>query len=311
MTKKYFRIMLGKGHRFAQECYQSCWFGGGWGFDDSLENELPENWKEFNKVKIPVYLEKYPNSSKVAAGLACGMLWTICKGIKLNDIVLCPNGEGSYWVGKVISDYFFQSGHPLPHRRKVEWLNTIIPRVEMSEGLRNSSGSIGTTSDISRYAEEIERFVEGSSIPQIISTDRDIEDPTVFALEEHLQSFLVKNWEQTILGRDYKIFEEEGQKIGVEYQTDNGRIDILEISKDKTKLLVIELKRGRASDRVVGQILNYMGYISEEVAENSQVVKGCIIALEDDQKIKNALKMVNGIEFYKYEINFNLSIVNT
>ena len=54
-----------------------------------------------------------------------------------------------------------------------------------------------------------------------------------------------------------------------------------------------------------------MGYISEEVAENSQVVKGCIITLEDDQKIKNALKMVNGIEFYKYEINFNLSIVNT
>ena len=108
-----------------------------------------------------------------------------------------------------------------------------------------------------------------------------------------------------------EIFEEEGQKIGVEYQTDNGRIDILAISKDKTKLLVIELKRGRASDRVVGQILNYMGYISEEVAENSQVVKGCIITLEDDQKIKNALKMVNGIEFYKYEINFNLSIVNT
>lgn len=54
-----------------------------------------------------------------------------------------------------------------------------------------------------------------------------------------------------------------------------------------------------------------MGYISEEVAENGQAVKGCIIALDDDQKIKNALKMVNGIEFYKYEINFNLSIVNT
>lgn len=54
-----------------------------------------------------------------------------------------------------------------------------------------------------------------------------------------------------------------------------------------------------------------MGYISKEDTENGQVVKGCIIALEDDQKIKNALKVVNGIEFYKYEINFNLSIVNT
>ena len=36
--------------------------------------------------------------------------------------------------------------------------------------------------------------------------------------EEHLQSS-ERNGEQTILGRDYKILEEEGQKIG-EYQTD-------------------------------------------------------------------------------------------
>ena len=55
----------------------------------------------------------------------------------------------------------------------------------------------------------------------------------------------------------------------MEYQTDNGYIDILAISNDKRELLVIELKRGKASDKVVGQILNYMGYISSEVAENN------------------------------------------
>ena len=137
----------------------------------------------------------------------------------------------------------------------------------------------------------------------------DIEDPSVFALEEHLQSFLIRNWDNTLLGKNYKIFEEEGQSIGVEYQTDNGYIDILAISNDKKVLLVIELKRGRASDRVVGQILNYMGYISSEVAESDQTVRGCIIALEDDQRIRNALRIVDNIEFYKYEINFNLSKV--
>lgn len=82
------------------------------------------------------------------------------------------------------------------------------------------------------------------------------------------------------------------------------------MSNDAKELLIIELKRGRASDRVVGQVLNYMGYISSEVAESSQVVRGCIIALEDDQRIKNALKMANDVEFYKYEVHFNLSKID-
>jgi RecB family endonuclease NucS len=40
-------------------------------------------------------------------------------------------------------------------------------------------------------------------------------------------------------------------------------MDILAISKDRSRLLVIELKRGRASDAVVGQIQRYMGFVHE------------------------------------------------
>ena len=70
--------MLGGGHRYAEECYQNKWFGGGWDiFNTSLENELPENRKDFNRAKVSVYLEGHPGGSIVAAGLACGMLWTI------------------------------------------------------------------------------------------------------------------------------------------------------------------------------------------------------------------------------------------
>jgi restriction system protein len=180
----------------------------------------------------------------------------------------------------------------------------------MSEVLKNSTGSIGTISDITKHAEEIERFISGTSTTQIISTNTDIEDPSVFALEEHLQSFLVSNWTNTLLGENYKIFEEDGESIGVEYQTDNGYIDILAISKNQKELLVIELKRGRASDKVVGQILNYMGYISSQVAENDQIVRGCVIALDNDQKIINALRIVPNVDFYRYEINFNLSKID-
>lgn len=85
-----------------------------------------------------------------------------------------------------------------------------------------------------------------------------------------------------------------------------GPIDILAVSKDKKRLLVVELKKGRASDSVVGQVLRYMGFVQEELAEAGQVVQGVIIALEDDQRIKRALAMVPSIVFYRYQISFKL-----
>jgi len=57
-----------------------------------------------------------PEKSKVSAGLACGALWTISKGIKIGDIVICPNGAGGYYVGEVSSNYFYQLGTNLPHK---------------------------------------------------------------------------------------------------------------------------------------------------------------------------------------------------
>ena len=56
MSKKYMRIMLGAKSKYAKECYEGKWIGAGYGFDKTLENDLPDNWKEFNKKHIPYYL---------------------------------------------------------------------------------------------------------------------------------------------------------------------------------------------------------------------------------------------------------------
>lgn len=79
-----------------------------------------------------------------------------------------------------------------------------------------------------------------------------------------------------------------------------------EPSKDKRRLLVVELERGRVSDVVVGQFLSYMGFIKGEIVETDQEVEGAIIALEDDQKLRWALTVVPGISVYRYEIWFKL-----
>ena len=71
-------------------------------------------------------------------------------------------------------------------------------------------------------------------------------------------------------------------------------------------MLVVELKKGRASDVVVGQLLRYMGCVRDELAEPNQTVRGVVIALDEDQRLRRALAMVPEIDFYRYEVSFRL-----
>jgi restriction system protein len=139
-----------------------------------------------------------------------------------------------------------------------------------------------------------------------VSPDKTVEDPSAFALEKHLEDFLVQNWTQTELGKEYDIFTEDGEPVGQQYATDTGPMDILAIKKDKSELLIVELKKGRASDAVVGQTLRYMGFAMQVLAEPNQKVRGVIIALEDDQRIRRALAAAPNIEFFRYQISFKL-----
>ncbi len=298
--------MLGSKSKHAEECYKGGFIGAFFNIDIDLTNKLPDNWREFNLKFIPIWQQKHPGKSKVSAGLSCGALWTVAKGINRGDIVLCPNGVGGYYVGEVLDNYSYKAGNILPHRRNVKWYDSIIERSAMSDALRNSTGSIGTVSDITKYTEEIEILIAGNRPPVIISNDNTVEDPSTFALEKHLEDFLVQNWKQTELGKLYDIYEEDGELVGQQYQSDTGPIDVLAISKDKKELLVVELKRGRVSDSVVGQVQRYMGYVQEELAEENQVVKGVIIGLEDDLRIRRALSVARNIDFYRYQVSFKL-----
>lgn len=304
--KNYYRLMLGAGSTYVKACLDGNFIGVDFLISQDLTGRLPEEWRAFNQEFIPIWMESNPAKTKIAAGLACGNLWTVAKGIKKGEIVLCPDGAGRYRVGEIVGDYYFAPGEILPHRRPVQWRDSAVERSSMSEALRKSSGVGGTVSRITGYADEIERQIGGTTPPILIATDETVEDPSAFAMEKHLEDFLVQNWSQTELGRDYDIYQEDGERVGQQYATDTGPLDILAVSKDKSALLVVELKKGRASDVVVGQVLRYMGYVKEELAEEGQRVKGVIIALEDDQRIRRALSVVPDVTFYRYQVSFKL-----
>ena len=234
--KNYFRLMLGKKSTHAEDCLAGGFVGADFDIKQDLTNKLPEEWREFNKEFIPIFLAGHPDKTKVTAGLACGALWTIAKYIKIGDILLCPDGTGTgrYRVAQVSGNYYYEPAGFLPHRRQVQWLSCAIAREEISEALQNSTGSIGTICDITKYGEELEKLLNGATSPTLVSTDETVEDPSAFAMEKHLEDFLVQNWSQTELAKDFDIYEEDGERVGQQYPTDTGPIDILAISRDTT-----------------------------------------------------------------------------
>lgn len=307
-AKQYRRVFLGKGSANAADGLAGGFICAGFLFGIDLTDRFPDHFRKFNAEMIPLWMEQNPERSKVAAGLACGMLHTICKGLHVGDIVMTPDTDGVYHFGEITGPYFYDAAYQLPHKRPVHWYGITLHRDDLSEGLRGSVGSIGTVSNVAKHAEEIESIIGRQNVPVLVSRDETIEDPSVFALEKHLEDFLVANWPQTPLGRTHDIFEDENGN-GQQYPSDTGPIDILAVSKDGKELLVVELKKGRASDSVVGQIQRYMGYVLSELAEPNQSVRGAIIALDQDKRIEHALKVAPNIDFYRYEVRFDLKKV--
>jgi len=129
-------------------------------------------------------------------------------------------------------------------------------------------------------------------------------------LERFLSDFLVYNWDKTALGKWYELYEEDGD-IAQEYRTSVGRIDLLTKDRQSGNWVVIELKRGRSSDVVVGQILRYIGWVQEHIASADECVRGVIIADNADDRLRYALKPLGEkVTLLTYVVQFDVQKVD-
>ena len=302
--KRYKRVIVGKGSAYADEALAEGWVGTGWLKSEDLSSQFTPTAKEFREKFIPIAMEVDGIDNKVGAGLACGMTWSLNHSLNQGDIVVVPDSSGLLHLGELTGPYFYSPGHDIPHRRPVNWLGINFSREDVSEGFRKTLSSGSLLLELGNQRDEIEALIAGNT-EEFFVTDETVESPLSFVLERHLEDFLVSNWAHTELGKFYDLFEQDGQIVGQQFETDTGPIDILAQSKDGKELVVIELKRGRVSDVVVGQVLRYMSFVKE--LDDSKTVKGLIIGTDDDPKFRRALSMVPMVEFYKYEVSFKLS----
>jgi len=148
--------------------------------------------------------------------------------------------------------------------------------------------------------------LEGSDIEFVaLDPNETIEDRQEFELEKHLEDFIVSNFDAIFKGQ-MRLFEDTDGNDGQQYQTDIGQIDILAFEPKSSSFVVVELKKGRPSDQVVGQILRYMGWVNQHLCKEGQGVKGLVVCRAPDPKLSYALKMTNNIDVRYYSVSFKL-----
>ena len=127
-----------------------------------------------------------------------------------------------------------------------------------------------------------------------------------FAYEADLKNYLAKNLYQLEAG--LRLYEEEGV-TGIEFPAGGRFIDILALDSNNN-FVVIELKVSKGYDRVIGQLMRYMAWIKENMADSNQGVRGAIVARSISEDLKLASSLGPSIEMYEYELSIQLNKIS-
>lgn len=136
-------------------------------------------------------------------------------------------------------------------------------------------------------------------------TEDTIISESQFALEAHLEEFIDKNWKHIGFGAELVKYEVDDQS-GRQFPAGAWSIDFLCLDKSNGDFVVIELKRGKTSDAAVGQVLRYMGWVTENLAKTGQKVRGIIISQEVDDALRYAVKGLGNVSVLTYKVDFKL-----
>lgn len=238
-----------------------------WQFD--LANSLISiGWEELGDVSkmsreelYAAVASLYPDKPPATKSLIANMIWAFYHEISPGDFVIARRGRKTLAaVGKVSQSAFYAPGKsPLhPHANFLGVLWQEQPQNKVFPDIVFPMQTLTEISDV-----QFRNFLEGSGSQPIPSEALEaVEDPSAFVLEKYLEDFIVSNF-QTIFKGELKLYEDADGNDGQQYVTDIGPIDILAFEPKSNSFVVIELKKGRPSDQVIGQILRYMGWAKQ------------------------------------------------
>jgi len=154
----YYLVRVGEGGKYIKEAKKGGYIAIGW-------NEVPDlnNFKNLNQIKSALKNTTY-NYTATQLAIQAGQIYRFGLEMREGDTVLSPWGSGEYLIGRV-ENYYFEGkpidGCPYKHRRKVNWLDRILLKEDMSTNFSYSLGATLTIFSLNKYENEIESLLLG------------------------------------------------------------------------------------------------------------------------------------------------------
>jgi tetratricopeptide (TPR) repeat protein len=119
-------------------------------------------------------------------------------------------------------------------------------------------------------------------------------------LEEMIEEKIQQN--QSVFGRRLRMYEGPDGRYGRQFVIpDIGVVDLLTEDLDTRDVVVIELKRDKGSDEVVGQTCRYVQWVRENIVKKGeQRVLGIICAHDVSAKLRYSARAVPDVTLYEY-----------
>ena len=121
-------------------------------------------------------------------------------------------------------------------------------------------------------------------------------------VDEYRRVQILERVLEDILEQNLQELEPGLTLVGRQYPTAVGPIDLLAHDRNDS-YVVIELKRGRTGDRVIGQIARYLGWVTERMAQGDEArARAIVVGREYDAKFAAAITQINRVTPYSYDI---------
>lgn len=168
------------------------------------------------------------------------------------------------------------------------FINKIYPKMKFVDYVRFEDWFtyIGDTKFEMSNEKIIEYYIDmgkNKEAEKIIEFTDDIEEKET--LKEALDKLLKEKLLEDALEKRPALLE-EGLKLvknGRQYKTDVSNIDLL--TEKDSQYVVVELKKAKTEDDVVGQVLRYMGWVRQNLSK-TKLVRGIIVVMKGEMTLK-------------------------
>lgn len=206
------------------------------------------------------------------------------------------------------------------YKEKDSWSDAYLKVLKALQRLRDTRPEFNLTyDDVDMLLHTISAEDEGVEVVRAITDGLEISkretvcketENAEFTMEKYLEEFIEANFNKINFGAKLELYQDE-ESSGRQYPTSIGYIDLLAVDKERKEFVVIELKKGKSGDVVMGQILRYMGWINEKLASpKGYSVRGIIILREKDERLEYALKLIQNVILFLYEVSFNVKEIS-